>query len=230
MIGRTKWIMGSERKHNRFQHLQKVSNKRYLFRLERNRLGTYSFNCAPLTMLSTHCHSDRCSYSFSALYIFDSTLPWLVQELFEWNTLGAGLIFLLPFIPTFLGPVAGAISDHYGPKQLAAGGFLLAVPFLVCLQFVTFNDVDQKVLLCVMLAGVGFALMLVFSALIAEITWVVEEEEKNLSRGTFRPRGVYAQAYSLYSMAFSIGARIGPIVGGMVERRDGAPSVGVWRL
>lgn len=64
---------------------------------------------------------------------FDTTLPLLVQELFQWDSLGAGLIFFPLVIPQFLGPVAGKMSDRYSPKWLTVGGFLLAVPFLICL-------------------------------------------------------------------------------------------------
>ncbi|KAL9113783.1 MAG: hypothetical protein Q9227_002228 [Pyrenula ochraceoflavens] len=160
---------------------------------------------------------------------FDSTLPLFVKSLFNWTSLGAGLIFLPFVIPTFLGPIIGALSDRFGPKIPTATGFALAVPFLVCLRFVTHNDIGQKVLLCVLLAGIGFAMSLVFGPTMAEITWVVEAEERRLPSGTLGPRGPYAQAYSLFNIAFAGGTLIGPIFGGMVKTNSGWSAVG-WSL
>ena len=160
---------------------------------------------------------------------FDSTLPLFTQSLFNWTSLGAGLIFLPLVVPSFLGPVIGAASDRYGPKWLSTGGFVLAIPFSICLRFVTYDSLAQKVLLCAMLAGVGLACALVMGPLMAEITWVVEAEERRLPAGALGPRGAYAQAYGLFNMAFSGGALVGPILGGLVKARAGWGTMG-WCL
>lgn len=178
---------------------------------------------------------------------FDSTLPLLVSSLFGWSSIGAGLIFLPLLIPSFLSPVIGAASDRYGPKWFAAGGFLLATPFLICLRFVTENNIQQKVLLCAMLTGVGLGMALVLGPLTAEITWVVQEEKTSMSApvsavsaGTAEARradaiddtedgGIHAQAYALYNMAFSGGALLGPIMGGLIQQHAGWGTFG-WSL
>ncbi|KAF9767812.1 hypothetical protein IL306_014953 [Fusarium sp. DS 682] len=85
----------------------------------------------------------------------ESTLPLLTHEIFGWNSIGAGLIFLPVILPSFLGPVVGMVGDRYGPKWLASFGFLFATPFVVCLRFVDENTIQDKVLLCGLLAGVG---------------------------------------------------------------------------
>jgi MFS family permease len=158
---------------------------------------------------------------------FDSTLPLLVESLFHWDSIGAGLIFLPVVLPAFLSPLIGALSDRYGPKWLATGGFLIATPFLVCLRFVEHNTIENKVMLCGLLVGVGITIALVFGPLMAEITWsVTEDEEEDASAMSVAP---YAQAYGLYNMAFSGGALVGPIMGGLIRDSAGWPTV-CWVL
>lgn len=146
---------------------------------------------------------------------FESTLPLFVNETFHWNSVGAGLVFLPIVIPTFLAPIVGNLGDRYGPKWLCTGGFLFATPFLICLRFVTENTLEQKVMLFAFLACIGFGLTFVFSPLMAEISWAVEDgvDENDTSA---KP---YAQAYGLYNMAFSGGAVVGPLLGGMLRQR-----------
>lgn len=38
---------------------------------------------------------------------FDATLPLYVNQIFGWDSLGGGLIFLAPIIPSFAGPIIG---------------------------------------------------------------------------------------------------------------------------
>lgn len=157
---------------------------------------------------------------------FDSTLPLMVESIFHWNSMGAGLIFLPIIIPSFLGPLIGALGDRYGPKWLATGGFFFVTPFLVCLRFVAENTIEDKVLLCGLLVGVGIGIALVFGPLMAEITWSVTEDGSDKEAMSVAP---YAQAYGLYNMAFSGGALVGPLVGGLIRDSAGWPTV-CWVL
>lgn len=150
---------------------------------------------------------------------FDSTLPLLVEELFHWGALGAGLIFLPLVLPSFLGPLIGMVGDRYGPKWLAACGFLFATPCLVCLRLVVDNNIDDKVLLCGLLAGVGIGTACVFGPLTAEITWSVAEDDSDAPGGmSTAPIGI---VYALYNMSYSGGALIGPLMGGMIRDHAG---------
>ncbi|KAF4343632.1 major facilitator superfamily transporter [Fusarium beomiforme] len=145
----------------------------------------------------------------------ESTLPLLTHEIFSWDSVGAGLIFLPVILPSFLGPVVGMIGDRYGPKWLASFGFLFTTPFVVCLRFVDENTIQDKTLLCGLLAGVGITTACIFGPLMAEITWSVQGED-----GT-EGVGQIAQAYGLYNMAYSGGSLVGPIMGGMVKDSAG---------
>lgn len=151
---------------------------------------------------------------------FESTLPLFVAQTFGWNSTGAGLIFLPLVIPTFLGPAVGALGDRYGPKWLCTGGFLFSTPFLISLRFVTENTITHKVMLCALLAGIGLGLTFVFTPLVAEISWAVED---GAEEGAAKP---YAQAYGLYNVAFSGGAIVGPLMGGMIRDHADFGTVG----
>ncbi|KAF4441231.1 hypothetical protein F53441_12080 [Fusarium austroafricanum] len=153
----------------------------------------------------------------------ESTLPLLTHEVFGWDSIGAGLIFLPLILPSFLGPVVGMVGDRYGPKWLASFGFLFATPFIVCLMFVDENTIQDKILLCGLLVGVGITMACIFGPLMAEITWAVQGED-----GT-EGAGQIAQAYGLYNMAYSGGSLVGPIMGGMVKDSAGWATVG-WSL
>lgn len=154
---------------------------------------------------------------------FDATLPLVVRDIFGWNSIGGGLIFLPVIIPTFLGPWIGHLSDKYGPRWFTAGGFLFCVPFYVCFRFVTENTINDKVLLCGLLVAIGLGMALVFAPLMAEISWAAEEGQEEGGEGGAVP---YAQAYALYNISFSAGAVLGPLLAGMVRDSAGFGTVG----
>lgn len=159
---------------------------------------------------------------------FDSVLPLFVKRTFGWGSTGAGLIFLALIVPSFSAPLIGRASDKYGPRWLAATGFILALPFLVLLRSVTHNSLQQIVLLCALLALLGVSLTFVMPPLMAEITYVVEAKEKK-NPGLFGKQGAYAQAYGLFTCAFAGGTLVGPIWAGFVEQRAGWGTM-VWSL
>ena len=169
-----------------------------------------------------------CIIQGSLTTAFDSVLPLFVQETFGWDSIGAGLVFLAIFIPSFISPLIGWMSDHYGPRWLAVAGFIFAIPFWILLRLVTHNSLGQKVLLCALLALVGVALTLVMPPLMAEITYVVEAKEK-ANPGRYGSQGAYAQAYGLFVMAFAAGTLIGPIWAGYVRDEAGWGTM-TWSL
>ncbi|TDZ13087.1 putative MFS-type transporter [Colletotrichum spinosum] len=152
-----------------------------------------------------------------------STLPLLVSDMFGWDSIGAGLIFLPLVSPSLLGPLVGVACDRWGARRLSSLGFLLATPFLVCLRFVDGDSLSQKALLCVLLVGVGIGMAFVLGPLMAEVMWVVEEVMPSSTQSS------YAQAYGLYNMAFSGGALLGPIIGGLIRDAADWGTVG-WTL
>nr|OQO17278.1 hypothetical protein B0A51_15632 [Rachicladosporium sp. CCFEE 5018] len=164
-----------------------------------------------------------CFIQASLLTSFDATLPLFVKNTFGWNSIGAGLIFLPICVPTFIGPVVGALSDKHGPRWYAVAGFLLSCPFLILLRLVGHNSMGQKVLLCALLALIGFALTLALTPMMAEITYAVVAKEARHPPGYFGKNGAFAQAYSLFNMAWAGGCLVGPLLAGLVVNASGWP-------
>ena len=154
------------------------------------------------------------------LSAFDTVLPLYLNQIFGWNSLGAGLIFLPIIIPNVVAPFIGILADKYGPRWLMAGGLLLATPFYVLLRLVTYDDIRQKVLLCALLALIGVTLTLTITPILAEIAYVIEAKEKK-EPGIYGEKGAYAQAYGLFNTAFAAGTLIGPIWAGFVLQKAG---------
>lgn len=144
----------------------------------------------------------------SLMTSFDAVLPLFVLKTFHWDSTNAGLIFLAVYIPNFVAPAVGYLSDRFGPRWLVFSGFILGIPPWVCLRYITHDSMSQKVLLCVVLALLGATLTVAMTPLMAEITYVVEAKEKK-NPGIYGSAGAYGQAYALFIMAFAAGTLIG---------------------
>ena len=94
------------------------------------------------------------TYSF-VLINLEGTIPLFVKDTFHWNSAHAALTFLSWILPGFLGPLAGKGSDRFGPKWIAIGGLLFAVPPLILMRLVTQNILLHQLLLCGLLTLVG---------------------------------------------------------------------------
>ncbi|KAK6863993.1 MFS transporter-like protein [Apiospora arundinis] len=151
---------------------------------------------------------------------FDAVLALFVNETFGWTSTAAGIMFLALFLPGFVAPGVGWLADRYGAKWPSVGGFVTCVPLLVCLRFVTENTVAHKVLLCVLLAILGCALVFSNTPLMAEITYVIDEKEAEYP-GIFGEKGVYGIGYGLFTMAFALGGTIGPLFAGYLNAGPG---------
>jgi MFS family permease len=162
-----------------------------------------------------------CTIQATLLTAFDSILPLFVRDTFHWNSLGAGLIFLPIVVVSFFGPVVGWLSDKHGPRLYAIAGYTLACPCLILLRLVHENTIGQKVLLCALLALVGISLTLVITPMMAEITYAVAAKAAHHPPGHFGKNGAYAQAYSLFNVAWAAGCMIGPLLAGLVNQAHG---------
>lgn len=155
---------------------------------------------------------------------FDSVLTIHAANLFGWTATGAALLFLPIVIPSFLAPAFGWFSDKYGGRYPVTLGFLGACPPLICLRFVDENTMNDKIILCALLALTGLFLALTFPPIMAEISGVVEAKEKSMlaaGRAGFGPGGAYAQAYGLFNMAFAGGCMVGPLLAGFIVEDKG---------
>lgn len=96
------------------------------------------------------------SFVHSTLHTsFDAVLPRFVQQTFHWNSSGAGLVFLTLTVPAVMSPLYGFLSDRYGRRRVALGGFALAGPSLALLGLVQTEEAAHKFLLCIFLVLIG---------------------------------------------------------------------------
>lgn len=173
---------------------------------------------------------------------FDAVLTVFLEDTFGWSSLDVGLAFLALALPvTILGPVAGTISDHIGPRWPAVMGCLLTAPPLVLMQLITHPGASQTAALIVQLILIGkllfrliiFMLMIsgsslafIVSPLAADLFFGVEQlNAHNPSGGS----AVYAQSYALFTCALAAGNTGGPIIAGVVKERFGW-TVMTWSL
>lgn len=161
---------------------------------------------------------------------FEATLPLRVAEVFHWNSLGAGLVFLAFALTTFSATLVGMFVsvDSYGPRLPTVLGFLFATIPLVLLLLINHPGIRQIVFLCALLALLGLVLTTGMVPLTAEIIYSVSVEEKR-HPGVFGERGAYAQAYGIWNCAFAAGALIGMLWGGFVRDKAGWSTM-CWSL
>ncbi|KXG52839.1 Major facilitator superfamily domain, general substrate transporter [Penicillium griseofulvum] len=161
---------------------------------------------------------------------FDSVLPLFVHETFGWQQSGQGLVFLPLMVPHIIDPLTGLIIDKY-PKScryIATGAFLAAVPVMTLLRFVTHNSMQQKILLCALLACVGLLIAMAMPILVIEVFFAVKEKEDE-TPDIFGRGGAMALAFGLSNMGFATGSLIGPFFAGFIRQEAGWGTMG-WAL
>ncbi|CAN8106509.1 unnamed protein product [Discula destructiva] len=164
----------------------------------------------------------------AVMFSWDTVLPLFVKQTFQWDSTAAGLIFFAIFIPGFVSPLVGFLSDRYGAKWPSLAGFIASIPLLVCMRFVTDNTIAHKVLLGALLALMGVTLTFSNTPLMAEITYAIEAEEAK-SPGAFGTKGVYGLGYGLFCTSFALGGSVGSLMSGYVMAARGWGTL-TWAL
>jgi MFS family permease len=98
-------------------------------------------------------------------------------------------------------------------------------PALVLLRLVDHDSIEMKALLCVLLVVIGLCITLTLEPLLAGITYLAG----SLGEGEKSGRGSYAQAYSLFNIAWALGDTVGPTSCGFIESHAGWKTV-TWSL
>ena len=147
---------------------------------------------------------------------FDGVLTPYIDDAFGLNAIHAAALFLAIALPMFLAPISGALTDRFGAKWPAAGGFLIAVPSLFLLQLIVRGTSSPFMKLAILLFFVGLAMALAIPPLRAEVSKVVDAIERQRP-GVFGPYGAHSQAYGLMNFAIAAGGLIGPLYAGFVR-------------
>lgn len=152
---------------------------------------------------------------------FDATVPTVGQELFDFDSLKAGMLFLpLGVFDFVIGPLAGWAVDRYGTKPAAVLGYGYLVPILVLLRLPHAGGKDQIILYGTLLALCGIGLAVIGAPSIVEAGAVVQKYYE-ANPDFFGEDGPYAQLYGLNSMVFSAGLALGPELAGELKQSIG---------
>ncbi|KAK0267390.1 hypothetical protein LTR35_016339 [Friedmanniomyces endolithicus] len=146
---------------------------------------------------------------------FQAVLPLRLNDIFGWDSVGGGLIFVPLVAPGLLGPLVGALADRFGHRWFATAGFVGLCPALILLRLIEHDTLAQKAVLCVLLNLVGLCGTCLLEPLIAEITYLGGGQESDNVGGSVKVRS-YAQAYALFNVAWELGDTAGPLVAGLM--------------
>jgi len=161
----------------------------------------------------------------SILGAFDATVPTEAEDLFNFSSLNAGLLFIALDVPYLvLGPIAGWAVDKFGTKLAAVVGFAYLVPTLILLRLPSEHIVEDRkqniILYCAVLALNGVGMAIIGSPSVVEASDVVQKYHK-ANPDFFGKNGPYAQLYSFNSLVFSAGLTIGPLLSGTLRNAIG---------
>lgn len=145
----------------------------------------------------------------------ECVLPLRIKILFTYNSMQVALIFLVLTIPSFFAPFMGLLSDKVGAKLVIFLAFIALAPLLILLRFVDHYDAGQVALLCSLLLLIGVATNMLATPSSTEAMYVVDDAEV-AKPGVFGPKGAYAQAFALMTIAYASGSLVGPFVGGLL--------------
>jgi len=152
---------------------------------------------------------------------FDATIPTVAQDLFHFDSLKAGILFLpLGAFDLIIGPLAGYLVDRYGVKPGAVVGYTYLVPVLILLRVPHQGGKDQVILYGALLALSGVGLAIIGAPSIVEAGSVVQKYYE-ANPELFGEQGPYAQLYGLNSMVFSLGLTVGPELAGELRQQIG---------
>lgn len=156
------------------------------------------------------------------LAAYDATIPTHGKDLFDFDSLKVGLLFIALDVPyLILGPVMGWLVDKKGPRPVAVGSTLFLVPALILLRLPHTvpegqSPTSQIVLYCALLALNGVGMSAISAPSLVDASSIVEAEAKR-SPSKYGPKGPFGQLFSVYSFVFSLGMTIGPALAGLLS-------------
>jgi len=156
------------------------------------------------------------------LAAFDATVPIHANDLYGFDSLKSGLLFVpMSICGLIIGPISGWAVDRYGTKPVAVFGYAFLAPMLTLLRLpVAHPQTQQAVLYGVLLGLCGIGLATIGAPSLVEAGAVVDKFHKR-NPDFFGEQGPYAQLYGMNGMVFNFGLSIGPIIAGVGIDRIG---------
>jgi MFS family permease len=152
---------------------------------------------------------------------FDATIPTVSRELFGFDSLKAGVLFLpLGVMDLVFSPLAGWSVDRYGTKPASVLSYSLMVPVFVLLRLPHAGGLDQIILYTVLLGFAGIGLSGQGAPAVVEAGEVVRKYHE-ANPEFFGENGPYAQLYGLNSMVYALGLTAGPELAGELKEAIG---------
>lgn len=153
--------------------------------------------------------------------VFEATIPTEAQDLFGFDSLKAGVMFVplvLPYL--LLGPLAGKAVDKYGVKPACVIGFSFQAIPLTLLRIPHAGGGSEIAKFGVFVALGGLGMSAISSPSFVEASYVVEKYYK-ANKDFFGEEGPYAQLYAINSVFFCCGLTVGPLVAGWLRDNIG---------
>ncbi|KAJ5716408.1 hypothetical protein N7493_008319 [Penicillium malachiteum] len=167
----------------------------------------------PIALLSTIV----ISIVFHAL---ETALPLFVMGTFHWTSAGAGLMFMIPSVPSFAGVYIGRLHNKIGPQIPGAAAFLLAAVTWMLMPLVRHNNAYDATFLVILLLFKGLAVCTVQLVAMTEVFHVIEAYEAEFP-GAFGEKSPIAQGYALFNVAMAAGQLLGPLLAGSIKIHAG---------
>ncbi len=151
----------------------------------------------------------------------DATITTVSRELFGFDSLQAGVLFLpLGLVDLVGSPLAGWLVDRKGTKLVSVLTFIYLVPVLVLLRLPHAGGMKQIVLYGGLLGLLGIGLSGTGAPSVVEAGNVVEKFHEH-NKEFFGQGAPYAQLYGLNSMMFNAGLALGPELAGELKQAVG---------
>ncbi|KAI9036019.1 MFS general substrate transporter [Aspergillus affinis] len=159
---------------------------------------------------------------------FETTLPIHIKSIFHWESLQAGLLFLLLQVPSFILVVpAGWMKDRIGMRYPVTAGYLLLAPFMWLLGVPGLggdswagNGKTAQIIYIIALVGIGIFRVLPLGLGAVEVFRGANELGSEYP-GIFGPYGGYSRSFSLSNITWKLAMFVGPLISAALTQAVG---------
>ncbi|PLB54017.1 MFS general substrate transporter [Aspergillus steynii IBT 23096] len=149
---------------------------------------------------------------------FETTIPIHIKAIFHWETVQAGLLFLLLQVPSFILVLpAGWLKDKIGMRYPVSAGYLLLAPFMWLLGVPgqdgyawAGSGKAGRIIYITALVGIGIFRVLPLGFGAVEVLNGANELNSEYP-GIFGPHGGYSRSFSLSNVTWKLAMFVGPL-------------------